>query len=110
MSTNTTENTAAVTKPATLAQIKRLINSLILPDVKVTEREDGVLLTKGVFIVEVTPAMFSGEYSYITTYVDARPILSVMKDRKDLKASLLRIFDGKLLPGLGASVVHNSHR
>jgi len=110
MSANTTtENTTAITKPATLAQIKRLVNSLILPGVKVSEREDGVLLAKGAFIVEATPAMFNGEYAYITTYVDARPILSVMKDRKDLKASLLRIFDGKL-PGLGAAVVHNSHR
>lgn len=82
----------------------------ILPGVKVSEREDGVLLAKGAFIVEVSSAMFSGEYAYVTTYIDARPVLSVMKDRKDLKASLLRIFDGKLLPGLGAAVVHNNHR
>lgn len=107
---STINNAATVAKPATIAQIKRLINSLILPNVKVDEREDGVLLTKGVFIVEITPAMFENEYSYVTTYVDGHPILSVMKDRKDLKASILRIFDGKLLPGLGAAVVHNSHR
>lgn len=49
MSNGTTANTTV--KPATLAQVKRLINSLILPDVKASEREDGVLLTKGVFIV-----------------------------------------------------------
>lgn len=108
MSTSTTTNSTV--KPATISNIKRLVNSLILPGVKVSEREDGVLLAKGAFIVEATPAMFNGEYAYITTYVDARPILSVIKDRKDLKASLLRIFDGKLLPGLGAAVVHNSHR
>ena len=108
MSTNTTTNTTV--KPATISNIKRLVNSLILPNVKVSEREDGVLLAKGAFIVEVSTAMFENEYAYVTTYVDARPILSVMKDRKDLKASLLRIFDGKLLPGLGAAVVHNSHR
>lgn len=108
MSTNTT--TSDTIKPATISNIKRLVNSLILPSVKVSEREDGVLLAKGVFIVEVSTAMFENEYAYVTTYVDARPILSVMKDRKDLKASILRIFDGKLLPGLGAAVVHNDHR
>jgi hypothetical protein len=108
MSTNTT--TSDTVKPATSAQIKRLVNSIILPGVKISDREDGILLAKGIFIVEVTPAMFEGEYAYLTTYVNGKPILSVMKDRKDLKASLLRIFDGKLLPGLGAAVVHNSHR
>lgn len=105
-----TTNTAAVTKPANLAQMKRLINSLILPDVKVSDRDGGICLPKGFFVADLTPGMFDGEYAYVTTYVDARPILSVMKDRKDLKASILRIFDGKLLPGLGAAVVHNNHR
>jgi len=105
-----TTNTAAVTKPANLAQMKRLINSLILPDVKVSDRDGGICLSKGFFVADLTPGMFDGEYAYVTTYVDARPILSVMKDRKDLKASILRIFDGKLLPGLGAAVVHNNHR
>ena len=108
MSANTTTNTTV--KPATLAQVKRLINSLVLPEVKVSEREEGILLAKGIFIAEVTPAMFQGEYAYITTYIDGRGILSVMRDRKDLKKSILRIFDGKLLPGLGAAVVHNEHR
>jgi hypothetical protein len=108
MSNSTTANTTV--KPATLAQIKRLINSIILPNVKINEREDGFLLAKGVFIVEITPAMFENEYAYFTTYVDGRPILSVMKDRKDLKKSILRVFDGNLLPGLGAAVVHNDHR
>ncbi len=56
MSNSTTANTTV--KPATLAQIKRLINSIILPNVKINEREDGFLLAKGVFIVEITPAMF----------------------------------------------------
>ena len=105
-----TTNTAAVTKPANLAQMKRLINSLILPDVKVSDRDGGICLSKGFFVADLTPGMFDGEYAYVTTYADARPILSVMKDRKDLKASILRIFDGKLLPGLGAAVVHNNHR
>ena len=108
MSNSTTANTTV--KSATLAQIKRLINSIILPNVKINEREDGFLLAKGVFIVEITPAMFENEYAYFTTYVDGRPILSVMKDRKDLKKSILRVFDGNLLPGLGAAVVHNDHR
>lgn len=108
MSTSTTTNSTI--KPATLSQVKRLINSLILPDVKVSDRDGGVCLSKDFFIVDITPAMFEGEYSYLTTYVDGSPVLSVIKDRKDLKKSILRIFDGKLLPGLGAAVVHNDHR
>ncbi len=107
---STTNNAATITKPATISNIKRLVNSLILPGVKVSSRDDGICLSKGFFITDVTPAMFEGEYAYLTTYVDGKPILSVMKDRKDLKASILRIFDGKLLPGLGAAVVHNDHR
>jgi hypothetical protein len=107
---STTNSTATVTKPATIAQIKRLINSLILSDTKVSDRDGGVCLSKGFFIADITPAMFEEEYAYLTTYVDGRPVLSVIKDRKDLKASILRIFDGKLLPGLGAAVVHNDHR
>lgn len=108
MSTGTTTN--ATVKPATISNIKRLVNSLVLPGVKVSSRDGGICLSKGFFITDVTPAMFEGEYAYLTTYVDGKPILSVMKDRKDLKASILRIFDGKLLSGLGAAVVHNDHR
>lgn len=108
MSANITTNSTI--KPATLSQVKRLINSLILPDVKVSDRDGGICLSKGFFVADLTPGMFGGEYAYVTTYVNARPVLSVMKDRKDLKSSILRIFDGKLLPGLGAAVVHNSHR
>ena len=108
MSTTATGNT---TKPATLAEIKRAVNTLFISGVKVRDNGDGgVTLVKEWFIADVTPAMFDGEYAYITTYVNASAALSVIRNRDDLRVSLLRIFDGSLAPGLGAAVVHSEHR